>query len=333
MKAHVLKLISVVVLTVCLIVSFCSVPVSAAEDYTSVVLHYPMAENHGLGYAKYETSFENNDWASLRHAVWFSDQTNYVDYEWTPPTTYDGKGFLSFYLGATSFDTGGYFASAGSLWVDPFKFTYDWNIERAAFLRYRISVRSMLDGAPTVIVGRSSWVDGYYTANSFIDVPRTFVTLPNTVTAAGLGLFIDFEFSYDSAESLYITTGILDNAVNFNYAPNGLPASIPQYTEPSGTDIVDENSSLEQDILNSDTVQDVETNTVELFASLDGSLLNFRDGVLFVTRCLNIYLVPTSDEDGWFHDLVQISLALGIVATLLGITGSIIGAAVKRRGD
>lgn len=327
-----------ILVTLFLCASFFAVPVSAAEDYTSVTFQFPMAETNYFGFALYENSFNNNSFAQYRDPAYVSDVGTYVNYEFELPSSYVSNGvgtaFCALVLGISKFDQTAYLTDH-TFWVNPFTFSYRFD-QVAGIHAYRVSLRQMdLTSGVTYIVGSSDWVSYPGASSGKVEVAQTMVPILKDyipTNNAGLALCLDFQMEAPAQGAIYFRFEVLDSAVIANYASQPSP-NIPSFTPPSGTDILDENSGLEQDILNSDTVQDLETNTAELFSSLDGSLLNFRDGILFATRCMNIYLVPASDEDGWFHDLVQISLALGIVATLLGITGSIIGAAVKRRGD
>lgn len=347
MKAHVLKLISVVVLSVCLIVSFCSVPVlalSEADGIYSESFNFPTTNSSNFGFAKYEDSFNSNTFEQLRDPVYVSDPGNYINFEFSLPSSYvvgdEGIAYCSLVLGESDFGQTA-FTISNVFWVSPFTLKYRYDVP-SSIQKYRLSLRT-IDSSSNISapIGYSEWINFSGGSSGTIQIGDTLIPISTDsfISEGGIsGFVVCFEFYMTTASfnatsngSIYLRLEILDGVVTANFSKTENP-KIPSFNPPN-SDILDESLSLEDDILNSDTVQDVETNTAELFASLDGSLLNFRDGILFVTRCLNIYLVPTSDEDGWFHDLVQISLALGIVATLLGITGSIIGAAVKRRGD
>lgn len=337
-----------ILVTLFLCASFFAVPVSAADVSNGIyseTFNFPQVNANWFGFALKETSFNNNSFEDLRNPSYVSDPGSYINIEFKLPSSYvsDGVGnaYCSLILGESDFDQTA-FTVSNVFWVSPFTVSYRFDLP-SGIHQYRLSLRAVdSTSAVTKPIGYSDWVSFPGGSSGKISVVDTLIPISEDVlfSEGGYkGVALCFEFYMESPDynavsdgGIYLRFEVVDGVVTANFSKTENP-NIPSFTPPSGTDILDENSGLEQDILNSDTVQDLETNTAELFSSLDGSLLNFRDGILFATRCMNIYLVPASDEDGWFHDLVQISLALGIVATLLGITGSIIGAAVKRRGD
>ena len=71
----------------------------------------------------------------------------------------------------------------------------------------------------------------------------------------------------------------------------------------------------------------LESDVSGIFDNIGSSLNSFRGALMLCTQFLNRFLNNT-----WFKPLVQISLSLGITASLLGIAGSIIGAASRGSG-
>lgn len=72
----------------------------------------------------------------------------------------------------------------------------------------------------------------------------------------------------------------------------------------------------------------MENNSSTLFDSIGTSIATFSNGLNFARVSLNLFL----EDIPWIRDFVQVSLALGITATLLGLAGSIIGSATRRKG-
>lgn len=112
-----------------------------------------------------------------------------------------------------------------------------------------------------------------------------------------------------------------------NYATQPDP-NIPTYKSPANQDKVTENQELENELLDGVGDLDLENNSSTLFDSIGTSIASFSDGLNFVRITLNLFI----EDIPWIRDFVQVSLALGITATLLGLAGSIIGAASRRKG-
>lgn len=347
MKTRVLKFLGVALITVAFTVSFFAVPVSAlseADGIYSETFNFPTTNSRHFGFAKFETSFNSNTFEQLRDPSYVSDPGSYINFEFSLPSSYvvgdEGAAYCSLVLGESDFGQTA-FTTSNVFWVSPFTVKYRYDVP-AGIQKYRLSLRTIDSNSNiSAPIGYSEWINFAGGASGTIEVGNTLIPISqdSLISSGGIaGFVVCFEFymttaSFNAAAdgSIYLRFEVLDGVVTANFSKTENP-NIPSFNPPN-SEIFDENLSLDEDILNSDTVQDLETNTAELFASLDGSILNFRDGISFVTRCMNLYLVPRSESESWFHDIVQVALALGIVATLLGITGSIIGAAVKRRGD
>ena len=88
MKARVLKVIGVTLITVTLAVSFFAIPVYAADGYYTAQFPFPIAASDYFGFVLNESSLDSNLYSSFRRPNYVSDQSNYVNYEFKLPSSY-----------------------------------------------------------------------------------------------------------------------------------------------------------------------------------------------------------------------------------------------------
>lgn len=340
MKTRVLKFLGVVLITVAFAVSFFAIPVSAALGTDGVYraeLKFPVAELNYFGYAKNPTSFDKNSFKDYRPpaAVVDENSINSVQYAIGLPSSYNGAFYGAVVLGVTSFGVENY-STANKYWVEPFSFSWQFgqlNGSEGTVDRWRLTIRKMTGSGITHVVGFTEWNVGFFPYTYTVNVPRTSIQLNEDVTdATGLVLCFDYHAdvtdpSGDFDHSQTVRYYVKDSVVIFCSSPPNNPNS-PFFPAPSDQGVVEDNSALENEILESDTVQDLEQNIFELGSGLSSSLTGLMPGLTFCTSVLN----RTLTWNQYLKPIFQISLSLGITASLLGIAGSIIGAAVKRKG-
>lgn len=340
MKTRVLKFLGVALITVALAVSFFAIPVSAALGTDGVYraeLKFPVAELNYFGFALNPTSFDNNSFQQYRApaAVVDENSMNAVQYALGLPASYNGTFYGAVILGVTSFGVENY-STANKYWVEPFTFSWQFgqlNNSMATVDRWRLTIRKMTPSGVTHVVGHTDWVTGLFPATYSVNVPRTEIRLNEDITdASGLVLCFDYHADVTDPEGNFDNTQtvryyVKDSIVTFCSSPPNNP-NAPFFPAPSDQGVVEDNSALENEILESDTVQDLEQNIFELGSGLSSSLTGLMPGLTFCTSVLN----RTLTWNQYLKPIFQISLSLGITASLLGIAGSIIGAAVKRKG-
>lgn len=332
MKTRVLKILGIALITVALTVSFFAIPVSAADVYR-VVLNFPTPEVNYFGFVRHESSFDSNSFSTYRPASATVDLSSGVRYVFGVPDVYAGKGYMSVVIGFSSFgNSDGQYFSSDVFWTDPFTFNYTFDQlanSKGTTSRWRLALRQMTNDGITYIAGTSDWVSELNGDQASIDVPKTRIPLDSNVNCSGLALCIDFQFDvsdpngeFDSTQA--VNFNVVDGQVVCNYANQNSP-DLPLYDGPTDTGKVDELDVLDQEVLAG--VQDGMDTWNDLSGDLGNSLATFRSGLHFVTNILNIPL----QDNIVIRDFVQICLSLGISASLLGIAGSIIGAAARRR--
>lgn len=338
MKTRVLKFFGVALITVALAVSFFAIPVSAelgSDGIFRAELAFPVAETNYFGFALNPTSFDNNSFQQYRAPSAVVDENNNsVQYALGLPSSYNGTYFGALVLGVTSFGSTNY-SSNNKYWVEPFKLTWQFgqfNESVATVDKWRLSIRMMTSSGVTYIVGSTEWTTGIFPSTYTVNIPATQIPLNSDVTGA-TGLVLCFDYHCDVTDpsgnfdnSQAVRFYVKDSVVVFCSSPPHNP-NAPFFPAPSDQGVLEDNSALENEILNSDTVQDLEESIFELGSGLSSSLTGLMPGLTFCTSILN----RTLTWNDYLRPVFQISLSLGITASLLGIAGSIIGAAAKRR--
>lgn len=342
MKTRVLKILTVLILSVVLVVSFFAVPVSAADgDLYSATFSFPIyAEDptyfRWADYVGANTGLNNSTWDSLYPPTAVrttQDQTVIYYWNWDSGTETDRTGACSVFIGRSQFGVNTYGAS-DTIWCEPFNFNLLVENQYSSVNYVRISLREVDSGNSIgKCVGYSDWLQisasnapsNDFTSVFNITIPRTYIHIVNAGNYEGLSVHLDFQCaSMDSVFGL----GSGSSALSIFYGVGSSP-NYPTFTPPD-TAIVNEITQLDNQVLDSSGVATITTDASELFSSIGSSLTIFVDGIKFASGCLMTWFEPPNSNLIWFRNFIQISLALGIAASLLGIAASIIGA--SRRG-
>lgn len=332
MKTRVLKILGIALITVTLAVSFISIPVSAEGTYLSKTFRFPVLSPEYSYFRVTDTVAELddgtwNDFAFAENIDVFEDRAVFY-WDWSRANSYDEKGAISLYIGRSTFDVANY-QKSDNITFDDFNMKIMLPAASTNVTAFRVSLRAMTEGGTiTKRVASSPWqlIDADSTAAN-----QTFdVTIPgrriNVVYPGDFyGLSVHLEFQVNSG--LYVGLGLFDDDIVITYR-QGYTPDMPLYDDPINMDGIQDNYYDEQQIRDevSGTLEDL---TTELDSNFSSSISNWRAGIKFATSCLT----PGIDIT-WFTDVVQISLSLGIAASLLGIAASIIGASTRRhRGD
>lgn len=327
----------VIILAVLFTASLVCVPVFADDGYYSARLYFPQAEANYFGFAKYEDSFNTHSWQDYRRPAAVVDGSTDVQYALGIPETYNGAYYGGLVLGVSTLGvTDGQYLSTAQYWVDPFEISWHFGQlanERPTIDRWRLSLRLMTPDGLTTCVGYTEWwEEGYLPEQYTLSIDTTFIPVFNDVTGSALALCWDYHCDvtdpaggFDNTQTVRFY--VKDKAVTFNYSTSRNP-DIPIYKPPANQDAITENQELENELIEGVEGLDLEDNSSTLFDSIGTSIASFSDGLNFVRITLNLFI----EDIPWVRDFVQVSLALGITATLLGLAGSIIGGATRRKG-
>jgi len=345
MKTRVLKFATVFVLAVSLVVSFFAVPVSAADgDLSTHTFNFPLLSEDLLyfrwtDYVGANAGLNNSSWDSMnppQSATVYDDDSVVYVWDWASGNENDRVGACSIFIGRSKFGVNSYSAS-DTIWCDPFSFYLIIPRDYSGATYFRISLRAV-EGQSSIgkRVGSSDWIKISASNNGSvskfkISVPRTFIRIHEAGDYTGLSVHLEFQCS--SLNSI-IGLGSAQSALTIHYGVGSSP-NFPVYAPPDTT-IVEELGQIEDEILSNTTIVSVESQMETIFSNLGSSLTIFVDGVKFASNCLNAFFDPPTSTLAWFRNFIQISLALGIAASLLGIAASIIGAASggrKGKGD
>lgn len=323
-----------------LLASFFVVPVSAAEDYSTVVFKYPLDgsefnENY-FGFVRKEDTLNTQVWDKFRRpssSVYglynpsSGDSFWLKTYYFTWPDDYGNQGYTSFFLGASSFGVTSY-STADTIWIDQFRFAVMLGQAYSSFSQYRFCFRDITDGNTIgSVVGYSAWENFSFSTTSadairYITSPQKSMEIINAGDYDGLAFFIEFNCS--SMNSAF-AIGIQDTGIAVNYGRGSNP-NYPVFNAPTPDDenqiggYIYQESQLMQN--NSDNLT---SGRMQFSQSMNiiGGL--FSNGLVTAANVISRFL-----NIGTLYALTNVSLGLGLFASLLGLAASIVGAADRR---
>lgn len=340
MKTRKQKVITILA-SVFLLASFLCFPVSAADDYYTAVFHYPYLgvddttfEDNYFGFCLLESSLNDYDWDTLRRPYtdfyWSSgdseDLTGY-GYHWLWPSGYNNQGYISFYLGSSSFGISSY-VPEDTIWVDPVDLLLIFPDAYSGVFQYRFAFRDVSSGNDVgSVVGYSEWVS--YRAASYeswseidLSIARTAMTITKGGSYDGLAFFIEF-FGTSMNQSMGLAMD--EYGVSVNYGKGHSP-NYPVYNAPSGSDEIGGLTTQEDELL-----EDTEEGSYlanEYFQHFNSvyTLGYFPAGLVAITNVMGSFI----NNIPGFTALMNVSLSLGLFATLLGLAAAVFGAADRR---
>ena len=344
MKTRKQKVICILV-SVFLLASFFCIPVSAADDYYTVTFEYPFFDmqydddilfeesQYYFGFVHYEESLNDNNWMSgFRRplSTWFAVDENGkktgFGFDWDWPSGYANQGYVSFMLGRSKFGVTSY-ATSDTVWVDPVKLNVILDYAYTGVFNCRFALRSVTSSGTGSVVGYSDWVHSpVSTAISGyaheLSIPQMSIKLTKGGQFDGLAVFIEFDCSSMNSR---MGLGMAESGITFNYGKGSSP-NYPSYTAPSGGDEIGSLGEGEQELI--DSSQEGMDSASDSFNSVSSDFSLFGTGLLVVGQMLG----GLTDTLPGISSIVRISLSLGLFATLLSLTASIIGAGARRSG-
>lgn len=339
MKTRKQKVITILA-SVFLLASFCLFPLAVSADgYNSYTFNLPRyGDDHNsefFRFAKLVDTLNSANWNSLNRAdtLFFigTDVNNPqgAGYDWTWPASYQGySGCCSFYLGYSDFGYSSY-NKTDTVWVDPFDLTFFFPHMYTGTTQFRISFRSvdkskgLMDGVGPSI-GRSSWITFNYQnyidgGTATVSVPKTEIHILDPGQYDGLAVCIDIVCLSGQSQ---IGIGYLNDTFCINYA-QGTNPNLPAYNGPAGSSDIANMESMESDLVSGS--QSGLNEAVSLFNSLSSSINSFRSGLVVASNIISKFITIAP-----FRIIVDISLTLGILGSLLALSGSIISASDRR---
>lgn len=152
------------------------------------------------------------------------------------------------------------------------------------------------------------------------DFFQFFIGVDKTLTAAGSIVALRFTMFISRFDATTF------NVVNADFSLScGNPSSpeSPAYSAPDGGTVSDlgvAESSL------TDSAQDGIDKAGEAFAGVDNNLSGYLNGLLMCSRIMGAAMTKLP----WLGSVIEISLALGLFASLLGLAAALIGASDRR---
>lgn len=327
--------VCVVLVTVFLCASFFAVPVSAAEVY-DVEFETPLPGETSLfrvgpGDYSHWLSYDIN-WSELSPPKEVTDIGPSVDpsgalytFDWFS----SNQGIVSFWLGTSKFGVERY-QTSDVIWIDPGLFNLRVIVgEYISFSNYRFSLRPVYDDYTVGPVIASTDIQSLHLSgvsngmNSVVvNYPRMNFVINDSVSAIGLVLCLDVSGS--SMNSTNQIIGIFEDVFTLHYA-NGSDPNLPSYAPPNSgnTGSLDSTESQLQNNASAGLNQ-----TDEIFSSVSTNINGFATSFLRIARLMT----RLGDKVPYLNIVVQLSLALGLFASLLGLAGSIVSAADRKAG-
>lgn len=337
MKTRVLKVLGIALITVSLAVSFFAIPVSAASQLYSVTFEFPVqaADSQYFRYWDTVTGANNREWDELgdsSRGIYDPDSGSVTYYwNWNVVDSTDNSGWCSFFIGRSNFGGVTSYSAGDTIWNDPFTFTLYLPTRYSNATYMRLALREVYGGSTIgKRVGNTSWynIDIYNNGQTggnvhSITFPRDQFTITESGQYDGLSVHIEFQCASMDPE---MGIGSNQSALTMYYGA-GIDPNYPTYQPPDNSVFV-EDDQLNNEVMNQ--IGSLESDVSGIFDNIGSSLSNFRGALILCTQILNRFIDSTH-----FKPIIQISLALGITASLLGIAGSIIGAASRpsRRDD
>lgn len=152
------------------------------------------------------------------------------------------------------------------------------------------------------------------------DFFQFFVDVDKTLTAAGS--FVELEFTMFISRFDATTFNVVNADFSLSCGNPSSPES-PAYPPPDGGSVSDlgaAESSL------TDSAQDGIDKAGAAFAGVDNNLSGYLNGLLMCSRIMGAAMTKLP----WLGSVIEISLALGLFASLLGLAAALIGASDRR---
>lgn len=305
--------------------SFFAVPVSA-DSYYSANFGYPYEIDgnewtKSAGMTSTEGVLNNGSYWNFYNPDSITQINNKTNYSWEWPEPFpETKGYVSVLVGISDFGVD-YYSETDTVWLTPF--VMNLTAETGMTIEsYRVSLR-YLDGTNIEsVVGSTEWSKINLTGKS-----QRYATSKDrliNITKGGEydALVVCFDFKVSSLSSIYyFAMGIEDRSLTVNYGigsdPNFPVFNVPDDGYVSGY-IDAEEELLEENQSGLDEADNIFVNGIEnitLFA------MPFTKISGYLTRLSRF---------PYFSIIVWISLSIGLFASLLALSASIVGAADRK---
>ena len=281
-----------------------SIPVFAEESWKNIVLSTDEMNTTAMYYPGENTA--------LQYDLEVSSQTS-SSTTWIVPAISEYNSRIYFF---TDFPVSFNVSDGDIVFID--SFLLKWYIGGANNFIYRYRV-CMGDFAVQPEYFTQWYNAPYSSGNSTLSVQVPDITIDITSDVTIGSFFIEFQMYHpiEGSFSLY------NFSTRVGYGNPSSPEA-PGYTKPDGG-AIDDYHDLEQGVLN-DTESGMNAAN-SIFGGFVDNIFGFVSGLLFVSELMGLFIVKVPVVGL----LIQISLALGLFAVLVGLSGSIIGA--KERHD
>lgn len=326
-----------VALCIILCASFFVVPVSAAEDY-SVVFESPTSTNPylfavGAGTVSDPSPTEDASWADLQVAK--DTRAFYYNDVYAVAYTFDwieaNQGIVSFDIGSADFGLE-FYTMDNVAWLDPGKFTLEVVEEDyISFYNYRFVLRpcyDFYDYGPVIAATdiQSFYMNGLSQDYVTVSYPRLDFKFRDSASSPQLELILEVFGSSLIPENRVIVS--YEDKYTMHYAPTISP-NIPLFPSAPGQGEIDNYSDSEQALIGSQASSmqqglDSMNNVGNSLSSMT-SLFDFGRLTLMLGNIMDrLMLIPG------FSNLVNISLGLGLFASLLSLSAAIVSASDRK---
>ena len=168
-----------------------------------------------------------------------------------------------------------------------------------------------------ISVGSFSNAKGTTSGGDFF---QFFVDVDHTLASGGSIAKLRFNLYISRFDST--TFNIVNADFSLSCGSSGSPEA-PAYSAPDGGSVSDLGSA-EDSLTNS--AQDGIDKAGEAFAGVDNNLSGYLNGLLMCSRIMGAAMIKLP----WLGSVIEISLALGLFASLLGLAAALIGASDRR---
>lgn len=328
------------ILAACLLcASFFAVPVSALDQMEIFDIRNQIY-NYGMGPGgNYDPNYK--PFSSLKY-VNGEDDLEVLDYfysdEFDTPEVFtdtgkmtfnlqldDDFGLLNYYI--NDLPTGLSFSDNDTFFIESGRLLLMLDNDNFSLSQCRFVIRSSADNDSfdfgEVVAATDILEIDFTSKNKFLSYPQLFFKIiQNTKPSDDLCLCVEFYATLQGDDIGKITFSVSDFTVKFGV---GKSPDYPIYPAPDSGNMgsLDSTESQLQDSASAGLNE-----SAELFGSLSTNLNGFGSSIMRVTRLM----ISLGDKIPYLKLIVNISLALGLFASLLGLAGSIVSAADRKAG-
>lgn len=337
---HVLKYMAVFT-CILLCTSFFVMPVSAAEGLTAVMFSIEVVQPHEWNLRVMNPGINSDYFSSANHVI-FSDaemanscnvdrELATYNYDWVSAA----GGVISLWLGRNTFtsdpitsDVVHTYSVNDTVWLDPGSFIAFTDNSYYALSRFRFVLREGdRSGKVGSVVAATDPIECYiseYTGFEPIRFEKLSFNFFRTVSCNNLSLCLEFYGS--SMETKDLSISFLEDSFTINYG-SGSDPNYPIYSPAPEGNVGNLNSSEEELIGSSEEGISQGLDKIQAFSTFLNDLDISNAALLRISQLMmRLVEIPSMAA------LVNISLSLGLFASLFALAGSLVSAADRRAG-